>query len=1217
MNQDMPPPLPRFYKYDIAAPSSAEIAKSSIPSPFHISSSNNSDPTTVKPINSPNSVSSYSEKNLVPSVSPTQSLKSNFRPPLVPTKLGVFALSGDSSQNTTSHLVSSGLHPQPELDSIGISPIPISQKSLFGKAVVESELDNDESFESNPIEPDSSENLGTIWEAEKLIGMSSRDIMEREQKDKLLSITTVSLQSSLAFLEVDLIAATPKVMINETVGPQKAKDDSMPPHVESQNLIDSIDDTDDASNLLELQTTPPILSNSPSIIKNVDQITESSDFHFPLSDDISDTVPLESFNSVDADNTIVLDSQVDFDGMIFLRQEIKENRNEVMTETLPERPQSQFIEPALSNNLPIVSSSPSQPQNHNSLQLPQNEPRKDEDLESQEPIFLHLSQSEESSLPAKKHSNAASNHRKKVVTESDELRYLLQLERENKSRKTNKTETQNIMDNLRRNNVRAWVMPVPPQVPSKKEPSVRPPSRNTTSMPPDLNPTPTEIPSEPNPSARMSGGSRETVSYVQDRNSQPLKNSGSQTQDISSSLPLERVIQFVPPPPPQDLINGITMATAEISEVCSATPENSQSQHDCPSICISNRDEMNDKVDTCMPSIIESAQDDEDMEMTMRKADPKELISKDIDKQKQAFTTRGVRAESKWSRVVRAKGGQGERLAWKDAMFQDSLDENSQYEEKSKLASFQQNAVMDVSANVHNNCSIDAKKSSCEAAMKVHLSEMEVRVDPVNQAKERSSGDDHKKEQQGIASEQSEKLKSQQDYSTRSKQSLGMKNDDISDEHNDDVAPNPEANIVELGFEHSISVSAQIQPDDVTSKPTQELSCLKRKFVDQKDGEGIQNPKRRKKSMQEDNLDDGDGPTKLGRSEVGVMTRNRVRSKIPLDASPTSTSSHRHAQSFNSVLETESDLSSITSDDDGNCGDKSSGGVSQGSNLTFAHVTRSRSRASTMVPASSAPRNISRENVKSKDRQLSSRIASPLTRSASRIAVAEASVALFAEIAFVVTSMRSDSKDAYAKKYGIEEEVTDYNRSKIVQLITEHGGVIVSNLRDVYDNTRRNLLSSKELICVSPAPTRTMKFLQCLALNIPRVSCQWILDCATENKLLDHKDYLLSNGFSFQVNAYVGNITFKEFFRDCVFCVMGESKFRLDWELCLRGTGATIHPKVTDQVNYILSSSKPRSTTLKGLHPKCKIVTKDWVIQCLILQKLVPLDSFSVYCHPC
>ncbi|XP_076465257.1 uncharacterized protein LOC143297013 isoform X2 [Babylonia areolata] len=110
-------------------------------------------------------------------------------------------------------------------------------------------------------------------------------------------------------------------------------------------------------------------------------------------------------------------------------------------------------------------------------------------------------------------------------------------------------------------------------------------------------------------------------------------------------------------------------------------------------------------------------------------------------------------------------------------------------------------------------------------------------------------------------------------------------------------------------------------------------------------------------------------------------------------------------------------------------------------------------------------------------------------------------------------SSKETSTDESTRDGG-DTTVIPFDKDHLVAQIKAGGGSVMSKF------LQSSLAGSgKKMFLISDTFQRTVKYLQCLAANVPAVSHTWITHSCTQNRLLDYKDYVLPAGISLEKHA--------------------------------------------------------------------------------------------------
>ncbi|KAI9598002.1 hypothetical protein BDF19DRAFT_261770 [Syncephalis fuscata] len=237
---------------------------------------------------------------------------------------------------------------------------------------------------------------------------------------------------------------------------------------------------------------------------------------------------------------------------------------------------------------------------------------------------------------------------------------------------------------------------------------------------------------------------------------------------------------------------------------------------------------------------------------------------------------------------------------------------------------------------------------------------------------------------------------------------------------------------------------------------------------------------------------------------------------------------------------------------------------------------------------------------------------------------------LFKDMVFVLTNIPSKS-DNDGKK---EDSLITCTKEQLTQMIEEHGGRISSNLFGSHSINEHgsSIVTSTILLCGEVK--RTKKHLLALAMNIPRVSYKWINDAIHTGQTDTMLNYLLCNGFSIELNAYVASrpaISLlsndgdsernNRLLAGLIIHLKGGISFKNDWEAVLKAAGAIIADRkqlTSVGCDYIVVEKRPTPSWLNSLSTMTRgrmkaVVTSEWVAQCLINQRIVHWQGHPSY----
>ncbi|XP_058824376.1 TP53-binding protein 1-like isoform X1 [Topomyia yanbarensis] len=202
-----------------------------------------------------------------------------------------------------------------------------------------------------------------------------------------------------------------------------------------------------------------------------------------------------------------------------------------------------------------------------------------------------------------------------------------------------------------------------------------------------------------------------------------------------------------------------------------------------------------------------------------------------------------------------------------------------------------------------------------------------------------------------------------------------------------------------------------------------------------------------------------------------------------------------------------------------------------------------------------------------------------------------------------------------------------YHRFSMAPFVKEHlrqqietgGGKVYMHFEDI-PKTRY-----KQCKLIAPHPSATAKYVQCLAVDIPAVSHEWIIECCRKLTLLDFKPYALPAGWSLIEERYIKwscgrnmdqRSTANPFFGCCIQIASLNQDFTEFWSRVCKLAGATVRliksetdltPNLT---GYMLTDQEfPENIKLRATRYGLLIVSTVWVVQSLIVGKIRQPDS--------
>ncbi|XP_055549150.1 mucin-2-like isoform X2 [Wyeomyia smithii] len=202
-----------------------------------------------------------------------------------------------------------------------------------------------------------------------------------------------------------------------------------------------------------------------------------------------------------------------------------------------------------------------------------------------------------------------------------------------------------------------------------------------------------------------------------------------------------------------------------------------------------------------------------------------------------------------------------------------------------------------------------------------------------------------------------------------------------------------------------------------------------------------------------------------------------------------------------------------------------------------------------------------------------------------------------------------------------------YHRFSMAPFVKEHlrqqieagGGKVYQHFEDIPKN--------KYKFCklIAPHPSATAKYVQCLAVDIPAVSHEWIIDCCLKFTLLDFKPYALPSGWSIVEGRYMrwscGRAADQRSganpFAGCCIQIASLNKdFTEFWSRVCKLAGATARlikcetDLTANLTGYMLTDQDfPEDIKLRATRYGLLIVSTVWVVQSLIVGQICAPDS--------
>ncbi|KAG0355384.1 hypothetical protein BG005_005723 [Podila minutissima] len=196
--------------------------------------------------------------------------------------------------------------------------------------------------------------------------------------------------------------------------------------------------------------------------------------------------------------------------------------------------------------------------------------------------------------------------------------------------------------------------------------------------------------------------------------------------------------------------------------------------------------------------------------------------------------------------------------------------------------------------------------------------------------------------------------------------------------------------------------------------------------------------------------------------------------------------------------------------------------------------------------------------------------------------------------------------------------MTPSRRSKereVTAKIKAGGGEVLESFAALDQHRRTN----SQVLLISFSYLRTPKYMEALALNVPRLSYRWIDACTEDRTIVPQSSYLLPSGMSKELGTVVSAVPAHDrgIFENVTIGICGTRAFRDHWERTLIGAGAKVEivsgKTGTRGCAYIVFQNlKAHEKYSQGQSPLPKL-SAEWLVQCLINQRIVSINGHPVY----
>ncbi|KAG0085012.1 hypothetical protein BGZ92_009387, partial [Podila epicladia] len=196
--------------------------------------------------------------------------------------------------------------------------------------------------------------------------------------------------------------------------------------------------------------------------------------------------------------------------------------------------------------------------------------------------------------------------------------------------------------------------------------------------------------------------------------------------------------------------------------------------------------------------------------------------------------------------------------------------------------------------------------------------------------------------------------------------------------------------------------------------------------------------------------------------------------------------------------------------------------------------------------------------------------------------------------------------------------MTPSRRSKereVTAKIKAGGGEVLESFAALDQHRRTNA----QVLLISFSYLRTPKYMEALALNVPRLSYRWIDACTEDRKIVPQSSYLLPSGVSKELDTVVSAVPAHDrgIFENVTIGICGTRAFRDHWERTLISAGAKVEivsgkTGTRDCAYVVFQNLKAHEKYSQG-QPPLPTLSTEWLVQCLINQRIVSINGHPVY----
>ncbi|XP_065087005.1 TP53-binding protein 1-like isoform X2 [Ochlerotatus camptorhynchus] len=202
-----------------------------------------------------------------------------------------------------------------------------------------------------------------------------------------------------------------------------------------------------------------------------------------------------------------------------------------------------------------------------------------------------------------------------------------------------------------------------------------------------------------------------------------------------------------------------------------------------------------------------------------------------------------------------------------------------------------------------------------------------------------------------------------------------------------------------------------------------------------------------------------------------------------------------------------------------------------------------------------------------------------------------------------------------------------YRQFSAIPFVKEHlrqqietgGGKVYQHFEDIPK------AKYKQCKLIAPHPSATAKYVQCLAVDIPAVSHEWIIQCCQTLTFVEFKSFALPAGWSLLDERYIRwscgraadqRSTVNPFAGHCVNIASMDKDFTEFWGRVCKLAGGTVRlikseTDLTENLSgYMLTDQEfPEDVKLRATRYGLLIVSTVWVVQSLVVGRICQPDS--------